>query len=85
VTDGLICGWAGRLAVDLDAYRALLAGEPVDPARLDPKWLAVAKRYALVRLDVRAIDLFENWPTELGPGAQLITGDQLPDELETAA
>jgi hypothetical protein len=49
--------WAIMLARDVDACRALLRGEPVDPARLDPDWLRTAAHFRLVRLDVRAIDL----------------------------
>jgi hypothetical protein len=52
--------WAIQLAKDLDACRDLLNGEPVDPARLDPKALARAKALRLVRLDFAAIDLFAN-------------------------
>jgi hypothetical protein len=54
--------WAVRLALDLETCRDLLNGQPVDPARLDQAWLARAKALRLVTLDVRAIDLFENWP-----------------------
>jgi hypothetical protein len=54
--------WAVRLALDVETCRDLLNGVPVDPARLDPKALARAKALQLVRLDFRAIDLFENWP-----------------------
>lgn len=49
--------WAVMLARDVDACRALLRGEPVDPARLDPCWLARATTLQLVMLDVFAIDL----------------------------
>jgi hypothetical protein len=50
--------WALRLALDVETCRDLLNGEPVDPARLDPKALARAKATDLVRLDFRAVDLF---------------------------
>jgi hypothetical protein len=49
--------WAVMIARDVDACRALLRGEPVDPERLDPDWLSRAKEARLVTLDVLAIDL----------------------------
>jgi hypothetical protein len=49
--------WAVMLARDVDACRALLRGEPVDPERLDPDWLARARAARLVTLDVLAVDL----------------------------
>jgi len=49
--------WAMMLARDLDTCRALLRGEPVEPARIDRDWLALAAEFRLVRLDVCAIDL----------------------------
>jgi hypothetical protein len=55
---------AGRLAPDLETYRQLLAGVPVDPERLDQAWLARAKAVRLVVLDHRACDLFESWPAD---------------------
>jgi hypothetical protein len=54
--------WAVRLALDVKTCRDLMDGLAVDPARLDSAWLARAKALRLVTLDVRAIDLFENWP-----------------------
>jgi hypothetical protein len=56
--------FAIMLARDVETCRQLLRGEHVDPARLDPKWLARAKALRLVRLDARAIDLFESWPPD---------------------
>lgn len=50
---------AMRLATDLETCRALLAGEPVDPARLDKSALARARNRKLVRLDTAEIDLLE--------------------------
>jgi hypothetical protein len=55
---GWVTWWALQLAEDLETARALLRGEPVDPACLRPEWLARAKAARLVRLDVRAIDAF---------------------------
>jgi hypothetical protein len=49
---------AMQLARDLEACRALLRGEPVDPSRLDPAGLAWATERRLVSLDTRGIDLF---------------------------
>ena len=48
--------WALMLAKDPDTWAALLAGEPVDPGTLDPKFLARASALQLVRLDVAAVD-----------------------------
>jgi hypothetical protein len=47
-----------RLARDPDTCRALLLGEPVDPAQLDPAGLEWARRMRFVRLDVAPIALF---------------------------
>lgn len=47
---------AFRLAVDVEACADLLAGRPVDPARLDPLQRAKAQEARLVQL-VRPIDL----------------------------
>jgi hypothetical protein len=49
--------WAMQLAKDLETCRSLLAGEPVDPARIDCAWLQTAQAFELVRLDFAAIDL----------------------------
>lgn len=49
---------AFRLTADLETCRALLQGEPVDPALLDPDGLEWARRMRFLRLDVRPIDLF---------------------------
>jgi hypothetical protein len=49
--------WAMQIAGDVETCAALLAGEPVDPARLRPEWLEYAAEFRLVRLDVCAIDL----------------------------
>lgn len=63
-------GVAFRIAKDVTTVDALLAGQPVDQDRLDPDGLAWARARLLVRLDVRAIDLFDYaldrivWPTE---------------------
>lgn len=54
--------WAIQLALDIDTCRALLRGEPVDPDRLDPVWLARAEAVKLVSLNICAADLFEHWP-----------------------
>ena len=55
---------AMRLARDVDACCALLRGEPVDAARLDPGELERMEALRLVRLDVRAIDLLDPWLRE---------------------
>jgi hypothetical protein len=47
-----------RLARDVDACHALLAGEPVDESRIDPRGLAWAIQMRFVRLDVSGIELF---------------------------
>lgn len=47
---------AMRLAKNLDTCRALLAGEPVSPGRVDQVELRKAERQRLVRLDMSAID-----------------------------
>lgn len=63
-------GVAFSIAKDVTTADALLAGQPVDQDRLDPDGLAWARARLLVRLDVRAIDLFDYaldrivWPTE---------------------
>jgi hypothetical protein len=49
--------WAIMLARDVETCRALLRGEPVEPGRLDPVWLARAKAQHLVTLDVLAVDV----------------------------
>lgn len=49
--------WAMQLARDVDACAALLAGEPVDPARLRIEWVEYACAFRLVRLDLHAVDL----------------------------
>jgi hypothetical protein len=54
--------WAMMLARDLGACRALLREEPVSPERLDHEWLAFAREFHLVRLDVAAIDLLSRRP-----------------------
>lgn len=46
-----------RLARDVETCRALLNGDPVDPARVDMEELRWAKQRFLVRLDFHAIDL----------------------------
>lgn len=46
-----------QLATDPDTCRALLNGDPIDPARLDQGELRRARDRALVRLDFHAIDL----------------------------
>ena len=51
--------WAIMLARDLDTCRALLAGEPVNPDRIDPVWLNAAEELRLVRLDMSALDLLD--------------------------
>lgn len=48
---------AAGLALDLETCRSLLAGEPVDPDRLDKARLERAKNRLLVRLDFAEIDL----------------------------
>ena len=48
-----------RLAKDVEACAALLRGEPVDPARIDPGELFTARRKRLVQL-VAPVDLIEN-------------------------
>ena len=48
-----------RLSRDVETCRELLAGQPVDPARLDQHELARAKNRKLVRLDMTALDLLE--------------------------
>jgi hypothetical protein len=63
VSTAALC-WAVRLALDVETCRDLMNGQPVDPARLDPAWLARAKALRLVTLDVRAIELFKNWPND---------------------
>lgn len=50
---------AMRLAKDIDACCALLRGEPVDPARLDPKEIEFMRAMSFVRLDISAISMFE--------------------------
>lgn len=50
---------AQRLARDVDTCAELLAGAPLDPARLNPEGLQWARTRTLVRLDLRAIDLLE--------------------------
>jgi hypothetical protein len=49
--------WAMQIARDVDACAALLAGDPVDPARLRPEWVEYASAHVLARLDVAAVDL----------------------------
>jgi hypothetical protein len=41
---------AMQLARDVEAFRDLYAGQPVDPARLNPAALAKARRRSLVHL-----------------------------------
>jgi hypothetical protein len=53
---GAAIWWAVMLARDVETCRALLRGDPVDPASLDPVWLAKAREHQLVTLDVLAID-----------------------------
>ena len=50
---------AMRLALDVQVCADLLAGRPVDPARLDAAELKRARERRLVRLDLREIDLLE--------------------------
>jgi hypothetical protein len=59
VTDvyGNAVWWAMQIAGDVEACAALLAGDPVDPARLRPEWVEYASVFWLVRLDVAAVDL----------------------------
>lgn len=47
------------IAKDITTVDSLLAGHPVDRDRLDPDGLAWALERRLVRLDVRAIELFD--------------------------
>jgi hypothetical protein len=47
---------AMMLARDVETCEALLRGEPVDPARIDPNELGRASSRRLVRLDLAAID-----------------------------
>ena len=60
---------AGRLQVaialarDLETCRALLCGEPVDPARVDRDALQRAKDQKLVRLDLSKLDLLIGEPS----------------------
>jgi hypothetical protein len=49
--------WSLVLARDIDTCCALLAGDPVDPARLWPEWVEYATQFALIRLDTFAVDL----------------------------
>lgn len=49
--------WSLMLARDIDTCCALLAGDPVDPARLRREWLEYATHFALIRLDIFAVDL----------------------------
>ena len=50
---------AMRLARDVETFRALYAGEPVDPARVDPAGHTWARNRRLVQLDLHAIDLLD--------------------------
>jgi hypothetical protein len=50
---------AMRLATDVEACCALLRGEPVDRARLDPAELEFMAAMSFVRMDITAIDVLE--------------------------
>jgi hypothetical protein len=56
--DPLTTWWAIVLALDLETCERLLLGLPVAPERLDPAWLARAREFELVRLDLHPADLF---------------------------
>jgi hypothetical protein len=61
VNGAVYAWWCLMLATTPDTWAELLAGEPVEPGRLDPKWLERAETLKLVRLDPTAItELFRH-------------------------
>jgi hypothetical protein len=49
--------WSMMLSKDLATCEQLLRGDPVDPERIDSRWLEFAAGFHLIRMDFYAVDL----------------------------